>query len=230
MADNRLLRKQQNDLFEVFSKKNVNPVEFHWEEANWGGDLTSKLVHSAGQYYFWISRNTFNEQSVLVEKWAAKFSPSNNRRDGTSYVIKWEELRAVFSNWLDWVIEELVPDVWEAARQNELSDAAENEEFKNAKFTQEEQKLIPGALKEIKEYIIKNYELTKPQLLLLDERLGALEDASKYATKQAWLFMLIGVLSSVFTSVISSPQPWHDLLNFAANCIRHILETPLLLK
>jgi hypothetical protein len=220
--------------------------------------VISKLVHASGDFFFRIDVNQqffplqskqtsfFSFLRTLLyksnsdidvlnienteQKWILTFSPNNLEKTGYGYADKWIQITDIFSKWCDWVKDEIVPDAWEQAKLNKLTGASENQEDKETQFSEDEQKSVTGALKEIREFIIENHKLSQEQLLSLDEKFEMLEIESSKMSKQAWLHTLIGVLFGFATNGAFAPERAHQLFDFAYTCLRPVLEAPLLLK
>jgi hypothetical protein len=229
MQDLTLSKNAKKELYEKFVEKGLDPIEFNWLEtahynpAQGVRQNVSRLVHELTKSFFTFGR-------YGAESWDISYAPGKYKKEDHKRIDSWHDILITFLGWCDLVKIEEEPDAWELAKQNKLTEASEIQEYKTAKFTNGEQKVLPNALKEIKEFIISHHELTQSQQLLLGERFDVLELASRDASKQAWILMLIGALFSVLTSVVSSPQQWQELFNFAFECLRPVLEAPLLLR
>jgi hypothetical protein len=233
MADHRLLKQQKDELFKIFLQKNIDPTNFEWEDAESNlGNKISILSHIQEEHFFLLDRRPENHpESDRGESWAIRFSPCFDRKEQGLSVLNWKAIcKHHFPNWCDWLIPELGPDLWELAKQNKLIIASENQDGKKIKFSKQEQESISQALYEIKVFIVTNNELTDGQILSLNEKMEMLENESKRMNKEPWLHTLVGVLFGIATNATFAPERAHQLFDFAYNCLRQVLESPLLLK
>lgn len=226
MADYRLLLQQKNEVFELVLTQGLNPNEFEWKELesqNYGNDLVSKLEYRGSRYFFLFDFDSLNDDGYAV------YSPARNKPTETVTLYPgWQNYLPSVVEWLSNLEAELSqPDRWaELDSIKFIEDGRLRKDLNNDRFSVDQVEKITAAIEDLKAHISSEFGLTKDSIEEVNTRLDYLETAVDRLGKFDWANTTVGVLTSLVTGSIFSPDQAKNVWEFIWNSLRGILQLP----
>ena len=219
MAENKLLRSQKNEIFELIKRNKLNPSDFKWDKTF--SKFTKKLevpilIHQPTDYYYIFDRKggiNWTENSPGINTWKKRGSVIGSHR----------QLQSV-NEWLNRLKKETEPDLWESISKENIFSEFEASSNNDSPFTLEEQKYISTHLHEIERYLISTQNLLENHEEFVKTRLDYLKDASKRQTRQDWKHTMIGVLFTIVVGIRMESSAANELFNLAFEYFQNIFE------
>jgi hypothetical protein len=224
----RLLRSQQNSVFEAIQAAGLDPAEFKWEErfGEWSRyDTIPVLVHerSGGAFMFDIDSDHDDRISIYVP---GREQDVDNMRSGG-----WPGQLMLVGVWLENLKREhYAPNLWaELDKQRKLTAALEPSggDADNAPFTPEEQGAIAVQLNEIKELLVRTEGINGDRLAALEAGIAYLTEASTRMGRRDWLTVFYGTVFGWALNGLVSPDGARQALMTAAHAFGQIFGHPL---
>jgi hypothetical protein len=212
-----LRKRQRNDLFAAVVDSGLNATEF---------DLSVKNVPPSATVGALLTR----EQQADDDNWLAiidhpasesrfkvyPLSPTSPSRlprffvwskvgadpFEREYPLEWSGVPVSAAEWATGVKDYVdTPDLWNEMRaQRELLAETTLESLENTPFTPAEQAAISAQLREIKNYISENYELTSEQFARAEARIDEAEAASHRLHRKDWLLLFLGTTVTLYVA------------------------------
>jgi hypothetical protein len=213
LIDGRLLTTQKNDVFRLIQQEQLNPSEFEWNELRTDYAIISVLRYKATEFFF----------AFLVEPpdfIGVRRPGSNLRHERSLPFSRWILLLGYVAEWTIFLKNEIqAPDLWSSLNQElhyfqELQDLQSESLNSNTVFTPQEQQAIANRIQEAKAYIKGQPSITEQQAKYINEKLDFLVDSSKRQSRQDWMFLAIGVVTTILVSLSLSPEQGKTLFHF----------------
>lgn len=217
MAEDKLLRSQKNEIFELIKRNNLNPSDFKWDKilSKYTEKLeVPKLIHQPSDYYYIFERRggfDWTENSPGINKWTESCSVLGLHRQ---YV----------NEWLNRLKKEIEPDLWESISEENIFSEFEASSNNDSPFTIEEQKYISTHLHKIERYLISTQNLLEEDKEFVKTRLDYLENSSKRQNRQDWKHTMIGVLFTIVVGIRMESSTANELFKLAFEYFQNIFE------
>jgi hypothetical protein len=97
-------------------------------------------------------------------------------------------------------------------------------------FTKDEKLIIADGLRQVKEYLVANRELTQGELAFIDAKLASLVKTAESSGRIQWLHTAIGVMVTIVIGIGLAPNETKDLLKLAGGIVASLFggDIPLL--
>jgi len=215
-----LLKTQANDVLNAVSKIGLDPKHFAWEEL----EKTPTLRYTpSGEYFFKFLRTI---RGFYAEYSAGEASIHGSGPFGATWV-SWETGLSIVEEWLTYLKREIqAPDLWSLLTEQTALVQAASADSPNTPFSTLEIKKISDGLRELQEYIEKTQQLDEQKHAFLESKLDYLVDAAHRQGRQDWLYVAIGVLSTVVMSLAMAPDQAKEVFRFVSSVLQAILKTP----
>jgi hypothetical protein len=194
----RILQSQKNEVFALIKSAGLDPSDFQWADAesHWTyiTSMVSRLKHKHSSYFF--------QFDFYLGEHRGFFSPGRDSEFSSGIrSLSFEDIFNNVKTWLYYLKREInAPDLWGALlKEKELAEIASASEDQES-FSAEEQRQISEQLRELREYLVKTYNLTEAQSDRIERRLNYLEDALGRMNKKDWLTLSMGVLFCIAAS------------------------------
>jgi hypothetical protein len=223
MPEHFLLRSQRNAVLRAIQEAGLNPAEFGWDTIYGDGTMISAsvplLTHRPTQSFYAFDYDAGRENHHAV------YVPGAGRAQERIVAGDWTLQLAHVARWLENLKREYeAPDLWgELGRQREVvaGEPAEDER-ENTPFTPEEQAEITAQLRELKEYLRANHQLTGQQMRAIESRLDYLADAARRLGRFDWRQTLVGTLLGLVVQAVVPSEPIQDALALIGRGLGHL--------
>ncbi len=227
-----ITKTERNRVFTAIKDAGLDPRTCKLSKSN-TRNLT--VEHPATGSHFkiyqrrWIDKNRlFVQPYVPVLLTAPKVAVIDE-----SY-YNWDDLLIALSNWARLVLQledrtrqleeqrraqEAVPDLWTFPSD---WDMPESQDVENTPFTTQEHDEISEQLREIKEYVKRNYELTEMQFARIEERLDEAEEASHRMGRKDWLLLFGGVVLTLIVTDLVPPAVVEQIFTGIVHGLGHL--------
>lgn len=222
MLQSGLLLTQKAAIATLLKSKGIDSTAF---------DLTDtkdefRLAHRETGYYL---RITYHQD---VWNYKLECSPGT----GTVYTVNkgdyWATILPYIQTWINNLEPELnVSNPWTQT----FVDSGEIQMVSGAnaqdsQFTKDEKLMIVDSLREVKEYLISNRQLTKLELAFIDVKLDSLVKASESSGRIQWLHTAIGVIVTIGIGIGLTSNEAKELFRVAGRIIANLFggDIPLL--
>jgi len=209
--DNRLLRKtQKNEVFLSIKGKALDPSEFDWRTYKFvsGNYVVSELEHKDTGYYFRFNVHTRGFEAIR--------SPGRDRiKDNISFPL-WSDFRSIFNEGIELIEKEIqAPDLWgKLLEEGKILTLEKLSAEMNTEFTPDEQLDIAERLKSLEKQVKDTTELTKENVDFLREKIEYLVEASRRQKRIDWVYMAVGVLVHIGTTIGLPPDRVQQLADY----------------
>lgn len=191
-----LLRTQKRRVYEILRETGLEPAEFSWSREEIAGSLiVSKLAHREGERHFLFSSYEMNSWCVAC--------PGLFRSMDYHYPKTWDEQEQLFRRWAECLRKELdSPDPWAELAKYRLSpDAEPPAEIVNEPIPAIEAEQIGRALMRLGDSLTQDLALNAEQSLLVRARLDTLGEAARRQRSRDWMYMVLGVCTTMAMSL-----------------------------
>lgn len=221
MPKHVLLDSQRAQVFEIIKEQGFDPRDF---------ELTNVVYPRARDdvkpILRYRSRKDFYFLFAMDGGHWVSYSPGGDRPVESSRHGPWDEIvPGYLEEWLSNLRREIeTPDVWgELERERELLAAVPPAaEEANTPFSPSEQAAIASQLREIKESVRANHELTEGQFQELESRLDYLEGAAARLPRFDWREALKGVLLGLAVEAVVPPEVIRHALVLSLRGLAHL--------
>jgi hypothetical protein len=211
-----LLKTQANDVLNAVRKSGLDPEDFAWELEN-----PPILRHTPSRDYY------FSFEPFVFGQHQAHYCPGDV--SGVEYrgAVSWEAQLSLVDEWLTNLKREIqAPDLWSLLSEQTPLVQAASADSPNTPFSPAELKKISDGLGELQTYIEKTHQLDEQKQEFLESSLGYLADAAHRQGRRDWLYLAIGVLSTVVVGVAAAPDQAREIFRFVSDVLQAILKTP----
>ena len=225
-----MLKKYKNQFVEFINNFDVGTndysiLEIEGTEDNPGGDLELKINDTefffriksyAGDWnLFWIEFRAFEPT------YPVKTLPKSAEYFDFDWCLRWLEIWT--NKHLKEYYDELKrPDLLEAFKEGQKNNIEEIDFDKNEPFSNSERQLLKQGLTEIKSLIKEEFDFTKGQLNLIENRINYLEEATDRLNKTDWKGILISTIFSIITSLALDPTNSRKIIRLFSKIMENI--------
>ena len=220
----RLLKTQRNEVFEVIKHVELDPSSFYWEAR----------AAKSESYEILNFKDHFSYFGFLIIKknfrWEYRPGEVYEIETGGDRSTDWSDILVSVYKWLTNIKNEIdEPDLWAnlANTSDSLWDST-NPINENSHFSDSEQLIIQGGIKEIRSFILKT-NTTDEEMRLVGNKLDYLIESSKKVGRKDWILMLTGTLLSIATSLALGPATVKSLSDIVGNVFRELYQGLLLI-
>jgi hypothetical protein len=136
----------------------------------------------------------------------------------------WNDVIGSFKLWARAIRVELdEPDPWLLVEQGSmlLGSIPSAADYVD-KFSERDLVLVQGFLGQIRDFLVAETNPTQQQLLSIEERLRYLMESAKTQDKKAWAYTTVGVVVTIASALVLSPEQGHKLFELTAQLLKAI--------
>lgn len=208
----QLTKRQRNELINALTKGGVDITQCELQLTDDGGWVLHKPTGSLAKLYD-DARGIYRGILIIPD------GPEDE-----IYGSDWKQVVNKIRNWAAEVkYMATMPDLWEGfKRQSEVPADVESVEVDNAPFTSAEQVQILERLKHIKQYLKDTYSLPEQQVVGIEQKLDAIQEASERVGRKDWLMMLYGAVFGMIVNDLVPPSIVQNVLIMTIHGLAHI--------
>lgn len=232
-----------NDLFRAIEENEIPVTDFELTRGSTGIYMRSSFLWFSRTYswavtavghpdtgsYFKIAQ--VDSQEFLIYFWTKNDVAAEERSNPWEYGEgdrhSWEAVIQNFTAWLGTVREAdaylKMPDLWEELKQNKkFLTGSEEGDTENTPFTLSEQAEISAQIKQVRDYVKTNFELTSEQIADLDTRLDQAEEASRHLGRKDWMMLFNGAIFSLMLTDLITPSAAQHIILLTVQGLGHL--------
>ena len=217
-----LLQSQKNELLQIIKRAQMNPSDFTWRkvESSFEADdfgspqRAPSLVYLNTLFYY-----TFD---LKGGKHCALFSPGKEFAQEQQYPGNWEWQLKYFETWLSYIAREVgEPDLWAAlAEEAGTLISGLPMVLEEAPFTPVELSSLAMKLDEIAEHVDSISGTSET----IKQQTSYLKEALHKQSKRDWFFLFIGVLVTLASTLVLSPEQGNTIVVYLKGVIGQVLQ------
>lgn len=232
-----ILNKHKNKIFKVLQEQGLNPSQFSCEDLDCfyvkKTHPALKLKFKGSELYFIIGQSDFSFDRFFTIQ--TEYSPDfQKKRDK----LKAQNLQLldVINEFIQWIEEDVkeylkeidTPNLWETYEKSIQPLNLENIDFEDdSNFNDEEKEHIKIDLNEIKILIAENFDFSKTQLKIIDQRLNYLEEATNRLNKTDWKGVAISTVFSMIINLGVDTQTGQTIIDLFKKVFENLPHLPL---
>jgi hypothetical protein len=212
-----LTRRQRNELFEVLSKKGIDPADCRLRAS--GRDVGIDHWRTNSDFLLKL------EPDLHRVEWTVSDGPESGGVWPYGRVCaNWEDVLEQLGYWAEEVqYVNDTPDFWaELKRTPEILTAARAADASNEPFTPDEQAEIGRRLDEVKQLVRDNFDLTDAQLAVIDQHVDEIKEESNHQGRKTWLYTFYGAVMSTFMTDEIPPHVIQTIVATVLTGIGHL--------
>lgn len=231
-----ILKKYKNLIYKTLEDLEFDHKDFEWEDLEYQG-ITDKHVafklnlKDSGLYFIICqAKNSFDKFFIA----RSEFKPGYPENDNGKY-MEYLDIDDVISRFKAWIqndvnkyIAELdTPNLWESYERSIQPLNFERIDFNDkSKFKLEEREHIKLGLNEIKLLIADNFDFSKNQLKMINQRLNYLEGATKRLNKTDWKSITISTVFGLILNLSVDTQTGQAILDLFKKVFENLPQLP----
>jgi len=197
-----VLKKYRNRLLQVIQEAGLDPKIFHTEEGKEGSFIV-QLIDTQLSFKTTTSLNDFNRLKFTC----VLFQPNFPKLIPSTEWMKEDEVIRDFIYWLEnhvkpCIQETAEPDLWKLIEsQIPLGTESEISQEDTATFSDDEKTRLRMSLNEYRLLLIKNFEPSREELKVIDDRLKYLSDSVDRLNRMDWRSVAFTALIAISTAL-----------------------------
>ncbi len=217
----KLLKSQQNSIFQLILDIGLNPADFKWESQEsrkTPNDEVSILRFRDGDWYFMFD---FSKRQHFTF-----FAPGHDRESSIEFPGSWNSQLAVFTQWLAVIKRELAaPDLWGNLVNYAPPQALQlDEETGNVPFNMVEFEHIQGRIEKIRTYLLEQFQGQAEAQERIEEQLTYVVNSAKRLGKKDWYNLAIGAIISLSMQLAFSVEQREVVYNLLKAALSGIMK------
>ena len=206
-----LLRSQKNELLRRIESAGMDPKDFDWETTLSGFEeheygipfRVPKLVYRYTDFYYVFDLNQGKHYAI--------FSPGDAVVQERRYPGSWNLQSQYFGEWLSYIARETAEqDLWTSLIENAAGLGNPLVELVDSSLSEDEIENLSSKLDVIAEDIDSIFDKTNS----IGEQIDFLKSELHRQSKREWLFVFIGVLTTVGTGLVLTPEQRTALVEY----------------
>ncbi|MCX6554282.1 MAG: hypothetical protein NTZ12_04595 [Candidatus Aminicenantes bacterium] len=189
-----LLPSQKSEVFRTIIQYGLDPNDFNWiikiSHFN-ANNLISGLNYkkTSCHFYFEVRGNTRLDYAV--------FSPGKSKIVEEVNSGEWDSQMVCVNKWISYLIRELnEPDLWEGLKMFHLPIAASEKE--DSPLTESEVENISLGINELKDYILKNFQLQAEEASFVSSQFDFLKKTLRQQSKKGIYFFIFNIIFAIY--------------------------------
>lgn len=213
----RLLPSQKTVIVQTIRNFEFSLSGFDLNELDESSNTIS-VYYKNTDFYYSISTDT-------VGNFIARYSPAEDKWNGSNISNNWEDLISSFEDWLVYLKREVgASDEW-GLIQDEINNlyTIGSTGKDDTKFTTEEYKVLEVKIEELKDKIAK-LDLLESQLEIINKKLDDLLIKAKSMNKIDWKNLLVGSVLSLIFQLSIDTNTGREIFGLAKNLFQNTLQ------
>lgn len=199
-ANFKLLRTQKNDIFTILEQEGLNPSEFKWDPLR--SEEYIRLRHKQSGYSIDFSYRKGQECYFIT------YSPAEGVYEKSFHIATWDSVLTTAYEWASCLKEQIeAADLWaEMGKYTAYLSLPSTEDLPDEPISAVDAKEIEDRLWNFANEVEKRFNLVGDDLKFLRHQNAVLIDIAKRSSKKAFVYSVVGVVTSIAMSLAMSPE------------------------
>lgn len=201
MSENfRLLRTQQNNIFEILERADLNPPDFKWGDVT--ADGGTRLWHEQSGYF--IEFDYWEE----VGCYYITCSPAEGVPKKSFQIDRWDNVLIFVQTWAHCLGQEIdAPDLWGQLRKyTAYLTLPPTEDVSDEPISAVDAQEIEDRLWLFADKVEKQFNLAEGERKVLRHQMDVLIGIAKCSSKKAFIYSAFGAIAGIAMSLAMNPE------------------------